>query len=681
MTPNSVFSKKLASQIVLGFIFLGQAISFQNCGQGFDTIKSTGFNVGAQSSGNPVTPVCSLTQSQSCELNSGYGVQFCSAGGSALTCTIESCKPGYTLQNGTCDPISCSPNTTTACTDTNGSGIKTCNTQGTAFGSCILNTCDSGYTLQNGVCVVATCTPRAISMCSQNNGAGTHACNDQGTGFGTCNLSSCNPGFNLQNGVCTPNACNVGAQITCSENNGIGVKTCNSTGTGFGACVFSACVSGNNLQGGVCIANSCTPNTQQMRCSMDNGNGFQLCNAQGTGYGACVLNSCTTGFNLQGGLCVANTCNPGSKLSCSFPNGTGSISCNASGTGYDACQVTACDSDSNLQNGLCVLKTYKTMAVGANHMCAINSSDSVECEGFNNSGQLGVTSGQYDYFFNKKRTNVSNLTGATAISVGNYHSCAVTSNGEVKCWGDNSHGQLGNGTNVNSADPVKVLNLSGVKAIASSTYSTCVTTALDTVKCWGGNPFVTADSNVPVDVINLSSIKSLISGDSEICGITTAGSLTCWGTTDIVNGSRNSPPTTVSGLPPITSACASSQSSCAITNQGGVKCWGFNIEGALGNNSTVDSFTPVDVINITGALAVSCTDAHNACALTDQNKVKCWGRNAYGTLGNNTLIDSLVPVDVIEFNLPPTKAIGSGGSYNCALSTTGLIQCWGNGQW
>lgn len=126
----------------------------------------------------------------------------------------------------------------------------------------------------------------------------------------------------------------------------------------------------------------------------------------------------------------------------------------------------------------------KAIDAGLNHACAITSSGGLKCWGNDFDGQLG----DGKYVNNSKPVAVIGLSrGVKAVVVGGTHTCALTSGGGVKCWGDNFSGQLGNGTRKGSARPVAVSGLRrGVDAIAAGASHSCAL-ARGIVKCWGNN--------------------------------------------------------------------------------------------------------------------------------------------------------------------------------------------------
>ena len=343
------------------------------------------------------------------------------------------------------------------------------------------------------------------------------------------------------------------------------------------------------------------------------------------------------------------------------------------------------------------------IAAGSTHTCALTSGGGVKCWGANSAGQLG------DNTQTSRSTpvDVQGLTsGVSAIATGGDHTCAVTTGGGLKCWGNNAFGQLGDGSKIQRLTPVDVFGLSsGVSKVAGSFGHTCALTTIGGVRCWGYNLYgqLGDNSNIdhvtPADVFGLTSgVSAIATGTFHACALTATGRVNCWGQNNFGqlgnDSTANSPvPVTVASAPgalarPLGSVVAISaqggQHTCALIGGGGVKCWGHNNQLQLGlNNTGIDSLTPVDASGLTSGVSAIATGNETSCAVTSGGGVSCWGSNRFGQFGNNTtssfgnpfLNDALTtPKDTIALNtVQSRKSHGASGSFDLRLDNAQTI--------
>jgi len=319
-----------------------------------------------------------------------------------------------------------------------------------------------------------------------------------------------------------------------------------------------------------------------------------------------------------------------------------------------------------------VVPVIGRIAAGYEFTCALTSIGGVKCWGDNRLGQLGT--GTTSETVIPGAVDVSGLaSGVGAIAAGGFHTCALTNGGGVKCWGSNEYGQLGNGTTINSSGPVDVAGLSnGVTAISAGWGHTCALTSDGGVKCWGQNPFgglgdgTNTDSSVPVDVSGLASgVSAIAAGGLHTCALTRTGGVTCWGDgqSDDADLLNTNVPVGVPGLSSgVTSISATMDQTCALTSVGGVTCWGPNYAPPPGE-TLPDRFVSIDVSGLASGVAAIAMGETNVCALTNGGGVACWGDN--------------VPVDVAGL-ADGVAAIAVGGMHACALTNGGGVKCWGS---
>ena len=299
------------------------------------------------------------------------------------------------------------------------------------------------------------------------------------------------------------------------------------------------------------------------------------------------------------------------------------------------------------------------ISAGEENTCALLDTGGVKCWGY------GSPTG-YGFIGSSTPVDVSGLTsGVAAVSVGWGHACALLNTGAVKCWGSNRWGQLGNGlTGIGGETPVDVTGLSsGVTAISAGTEYSCAVLHLGGIKCWGrsysgqlgdGTFF---DSRTPVDVSGLSSAVAVAAGGSgsgsSTCALTNSGAAKCWGDNyygALGNGSMansSNVPVDVHGISAAVSLSVGDSFACATLSTGALQCWGYNDRGQLGNNQTVNSRIPVGVSELSSGVAAVTTGGFHACALLSSGKLKCWGENTFGELGDGTNIERHTPVDVV----------------------------------
>ena len=373
------------------------------------------------------------------------------------------------------------------------------------------------------------------------------------------------------------------------------------------------------------------------------------------------------------------------------------------------------------------LANISQISSGGYHTCALTTSGGVKCWGYGDSGQLGNdgtddTDAPVDVVASDGSSTP--LANISQISSGSSHTCALTTSGGVKCWGRGRNGELGNDGTDDTDAPVDVVASDGsstplvnISQISSGSSHTCALTTSGGVKCWGngyqgrlGNDG-TDSTDAPVDVVAsdgsstpLANISQISSGSSHTCALTTSGGVKCWGSghqgelgnddysltdkdapVDVVASDGSSTP-----LANIVQVSAGNDHTCALTTSGGVKCWGRGRNGELGNDGTVDTDAPVDVVASDGSstplanISQISSGGHHTCALTTSGGVKCWGNGYQGRLGNDGTVDTDAPVDVVASDgsstpLANISQISSGGHHTCALTAWSRVKCWGNG--
>lgn len=340
------------------------------------------------------------------------------------------------------------------------------------------------------------------------------------------------------------------------------------------------------------------------------------------------------------------------------------------------------------------LQNVQQIDTGGSHTCAVVGitvgNGGAKCWGDNEFGQLGNGTNTDRW----TPVDVSGLTsGVKLVATGNKHSCAVTNSGGIKCWGSNEFGQLGNGSFVNQTTPISVSGInSGVLAVAVGDEHTCTVLTNGNVKCWGRNRFgqlgngLFSDSvTTPVDVTSVNgAVKGIMAGGEHTCALLNDQTIRCWGRNNlgqlgIGSTTNQQTPTQVTGVSGLIKLLATgNRHTCAVNQNGGVECWGYNHIGQLGLGTTnpLSSTVPLHVPALTTGINFVDAGAGYTCAITNRATLTCWGDNTSGQLGIGSLENQFAPVTVP--GLTGLNAVAAGdGSHACALLTGGVAKCWG----
>ena len=333
----------------------------------------------------------------------------------------------------------------------------------------------------------------------------------------------------------------------------------------------------------------------------------------------------------------------------------------------------------------------QSIACGGWHSLGICSDSTVKAFGENATGQIGNgnTTDQ------STPVTVPGLSGIIAVAGGGdqleAHSMALKANGTVWCWGSNLYGGLGNAsaTGTYITAPVQALILTGAKAISAGGWHSVALKSDGTVWCWGWNTDgqlgdgSIVDKSIPTQVPSLTGITKIDAGTYHTLALKNDGTVWAWGDNvngqigDGTTGTDKTSPVQVSGLSNIISITAGRFFSMAVKNDGTVWAWGQNLYGQLGNGTVIDSNVPVQVSGLTGiTMAVAASGDFHAHALKNDGTVWSWGRNTYGNLGDNTLVNSNVPVQMTSFTSPVGMAAGT--NFSLFYKADGTM--WGTGR-
>lgn len=321
----------------------------------------------------------------------------------------------------------------------------------------------------------------------------------------------------------------------------------------------------------------------------------------------------------------------------------------------------------------------RTVSAGGNKTCVIASTGAAYCWGMNEGGGLGDGTA---VFQRATPAAVSGTTTFERIESADGGACGITATRELWCWGRNTNGQLGIGTDTDLLTPQQIA-VSDVREVSIGYYSTCVRRGTGTVSCAGRGDGVGDGTGTMTytftPVLGLDDAIDITAGEEHHCALRRDGSVACWGQNgrgqlgDGTSTMRTAPAPGPSG--PYDDVAAGDYHTCARRLDGAIDCWGAGDMGQLGDGNGVDSATPVRVAGITDAESLA-AGAQFTCALRAAGVATCWGEGTDGALGNGAMVSLLAPganvalPDIVELTARTSNHV-------CARDAAGDPYCWG----
>lgn len=370
------------------------------------------------------------------------------------------------------------------------------------------------------------------------------------------------------------------------------------------------------------------------------------------------------------------------------------------GTRYEIQIGTGIENFLGAAQQLTVKHDFKTnykiskLSTHGSHSCALSATGYVKCWGVGGDGELGNGNGNYNIqeLHQAKelifKSENQQLLRVIDIAVGAVHSCAITSDKAMWCWGEYIAAGLGS----DAVSPTKINwdNEYNFKSVFAGGKHNCAILEDDTVRCWGNGAGHAlgygsiAIRKVGAEPTGLGTVKSLALGEEFSCAIKTDDSVACWGRSNTYQtglGSsfdQSSPANVDLGVGRTAlSITAHWRHACALLDDNSVKCWGYGANGQLGDGGTTANPTPGPV-NLGGPAKGVSAGSDHTCAVMMDDSLKCWGANTSGQLGTNTEgASSPEPASVSLRPGETVKKVFTGSAFTCIQNQDDVFKCFG----
>lgn len=325
------------------------------------------------------------------------------------------------------------------------------------------------------------------------------------------------------------------------------------------------------------------------------------------------------------------------------------------------------------------------LAAGKDFSCAVDVSGGVLCWGGDSVGQLGDAGAAAGTPL--LPTPVAGVTNIEALAASWQHVCALTTGGQLSCWGANDQGQLGDGTTTSprgptAPDPASLPPTIRVTSVVTGRDHTCALSS-DGVMCWGGNAEGQVDALAPPvtyptprQIGAATDPIAVAAGAQHTCIVSAGGgkNIKCWGDDGSDQLGDGTPIRNATGV------VAGGAFSCVLASDDALYCWGDNHFGQLAIGGNTVRATPAQVPGLAHVTALAAGGAHTCATADDVGGARalfCWGANGSGQLGNGSSVDARDATRISS--LAPT-GIAAGARHTCAFPAVDKqLRCWGWG--
>lgn len=352
----------------------------------------------------------------------------------------------------------------------------------------------------------------------------------------------------------------------------------------------------------------------------------------------------------------------------------------------------SCKSERKKEGGAPAVTHVKKIATGQDHTCYILNQNEVICWGSNAYGQLGIEE-PLGKFVSVSFPEIDPGNSFISLAAGNHHTCALKSTGEIYCWGRNHRQQIGINSEIETHKvPQQVLSVETFKSICAHEDHSCALSVQGRVYCWGANDYLQsnlgANTTLPKPQILTEledySISNISCGYHHTCALDNLGRLFCWGS-DSRGQLGNGDEQTERGFSSVESSHISESISsisaginhnCLLTSQKKAYCWGNNEQGALGVGEDVRFVSQPKSVNTVDLFTNIASGGIFSCAISEQSELQCWGVNSFGQLASADPSSALSPRKY-EKSLP-LDTMDSHSNHVCASSFDDQVLCWGS---